>query len=103
MPEYETWRIVGLPGSKRLDESRIQSTRFAAQLLHLAIILIRLLRRQSGPITVLGVPRLLKAIGLFVIVRTRETLAGRGAACGWESLKKGEESGETLSMGYTRY
>ena len=60
-------------------------------------------RGQPGLITVLGVPRLLKATGLFVIVRTRETRARRGAACGWESLKNGEKSGETLSMGYTRY
>ena len=52
-------------------------------------MLIRLLRRQFGTISVLGVLRLLKAIGLFVIVRTRETRARRGTACGWESLTKG--------------
>jgi len=52
-------------------------------------MLMRLLRRQFGLITVLGVLRLLKAIRLFAIVRTRETRARRGAACGWESLKKG--------------
>ena len=67
----------------RLDEFFNSSTRFAVPLLHLAIILTRLLRRQSAPITVLGVPRLLKANGLFVIVTTGETRAGRGVACGW--------------------
>ena len=83
-------------------ESIKQSTIFAVPTQHLAINITRLLRRRFPPTTVLTVQRLLKAISLFVIVRTRETRAGRGAACGWESLKKGEESGETLSMGYTR-
>jgi hypothetical protein len=59
------------------------------------------MRRQFGTISVLGVLRLLKAIGLFVIVikGKRGPAEGRLAA----GNKKGEESGETLSVGYTRY